>query len=96
MQFEEATIKLVCNVNSLDRQRNVFVALPEVLEEVAVGNTLVESSDSYLAGLIHDSCSQAEDSESRVVVITPSSQRSPTPRISTPGRMRAALGSPAP
>ncbi len=47
------------------RQRNVFVALPEVLEEVAVGNALVESSDSYLVDLIHDSCSQAEDSESR-------------------------------
>ncbi len=72
------------------------IALPEVLEEVAVGNPLVESSDSYLAGLIHDSCSQAEDSKSRVVVMTPSSQRSPTPRISTPSSTRAALGSPAP
>ena len=60
---------------------------------MAVGNPLVESSYSYLAGLIHDSCSQAEDSESRVAVMTPSSQRSPTPRISTP--TGASLGSPA-
>ncbi len=61
-----------------------------------MGNPLVESSDSYLVGLIHASCSQAEDSESRVAVMTPSSQKSPTPRISTPGLTRAALGSPAP
>ncbi len=65
------------------RQRNIFVALPKVPEQVAVVNPLVESSDSYLAGLIHDSCSQVEDSESRVAVMTPSSQRTPTPRIST-------------
>ncbi len=68
---------------SRTRQRNIFVALSEVPEEVAVGNPLVESSDTYLSYLIHDYCSQAKDSESRVAVMTPSSQRSPTPRIST-------------
>ncbi len=43
--------------------------LPELPEVEEVGNLLVETSnsDSNLPGLIHDSCSQAEDSESRVV-----------------------------
>ncbi len=66
----------------ITNQRNVFLALPEE----ATWNPPVKLPDSHL---VYESGPEAEDSESRMVLSTPPSQRSPT-------LTRAAQSSPAP